>query len=288
MFALTDYRSILAIAEEAHFGRAARRMGCTQPALSGRLRRVEEELGARLFDRDRGGVRITPAGQAFVEGAERVIAAAQDAADSARAVSAGLGQLVRIGMTQVSAYQVVVPVLEAFRRSHPRARLRLVEGTTASLERDLEQKVVDVAFLHPPLHAPGLSEHVMTRTALMRFDAVPDQPFHRPLIRYPRAEAPVLMGELARSETEREGAFDEDRLPEIEANTMLGALVLSRAGFGPFVTTEDYPTPFDKTPDCLRAQPTGTQLVTSAAWRRLDRRPLVEELVACARRCADP
>lgn len=86
---------------------------------------------------------------------------------------------------QVSAYQVLVPVLEGFRRIHPRARLRLVEGTTASLERDLEQKAVDVAFLHPPLHTPGLSELVMTRTPLMRFDAVPDQPFHRPLVRYP-------------------------------------------------------------------------------------------------------
>ncbi|MEM8753453.1 MAG: LysR family transcriptional regulator [Pseudomonadota bacterium] len=287
MFALADYRAVIAIAEEAHFGRAARRLGCTQPSLSARLRRVEEELDARLFDRDRGGVRITPAGQAFVEGAERVVTAAVEAADGARAARAGLGQTIRIGMTQVSAYQVMVPVLTAFRNVRPRARLHLRETTTVALERGLEQNTLDVAFLHPPLHAPGLAEHEMTRAPLMRFDAVPDQPFRRPLIRYPRAEAPVLMGELSRGAAWDDAAGGEEAMPEIEADTMLGALVLSRAGFGPFATTEDYPTPFPKTSDCLRAIPTGADLVTAAAWRRLDRRPLVTELVDCAKRCAD-
>lgn len=184
-------------------------------------------------------------------------------------------------MTQVAAYQVMVPVLEAFRTDHQRARIRLSEGTTASLERDLEQDAIDVAFVHPPLHAPGLAEAEMTRVRLAEFDGMPDQPFRRPLIRFPRVEAPVLMGALLQREE------DGDDFAEVEADTMLGAIVLSRAGFGPFVAPEDYPSPFPKTAACLASQPTELEFITSVAWRRLDRRPLVEALVAAARTCAD-
>ncbi len=277
MFTLNDYESVIAIAEEAHFGRAARRMNVTQPALSSRLRRVEEELGVRLFDRDRGGVTVTPAGAQFVEGAERVITAAEETTRSARNAQAGLGQTLRIGMTQVAAYQVVIPTLIAFRQEHPHARIKLYEGTTAGLEKRLEQGMVDIAFLHPPLHAPGLSETLLLSTPMSIFDGDPDPMNRRPLVAYPRAEAPVLMGVLARQSNEGNGEY-----PAAEADTMLGAIILSRAGFGPFATTADYPTPFEKTESCLNAQSTGLSLDTSIARRSLDRRPMVETLIKAA------
>jgi len=278
MLALMDYRSVMVIAEEGHFGRAARRLAITQPALSSRLRRIEEALGVRLFERDRGGVAVTPAGAAFIEGAERVVTAADEAAEGARNAQAGLGQTIRIGMTQIAAYQVVAPALDAFRRAHTRARIRLFEGTTAALERQLEQNLIDVAFLHPPIHAPGLSVHVVARTRLAQFDARPDHSLQRPLIRYPRAEAPVLMGEIERVSDGLLGAF-----PEVEADTMLGAIVLSHAGFGPFVVPQDYPSPFEKTEACLDADIMPIDLETAIVWRSLDRRTILTELVACAK-----
>ncbi len=277
MFALNDYESVIAIAEEAHFGRAARRLNVTQPALSSRLRRIEEELGVRLFDRDRGGVKVTPAGEQFVEGAERVITAAEETAQSARNAQAGLGQTLRIGMTQVAAYQIVIPTLIAFRKKHPHARIKLYESTTASLERRLEQGAVDVAFLHPPLHAPDLSDTHLITTPMSLFDGDPDPMHRRPLVAYPRSEAPVLMGALARQSSSGSGEY-----PAAESDTMLGAIVLSCAGFGPFAVTNDYPTPFEKTEACLIAQDTGLTLETSIARRSLDRRPMVEALIKSA------
>jgi len=277
MFALNDYESVIAIAEEAHFGRAARRLNVTQPALSSRLRRIEEELGVKLFDRDRSGVKITPAGEQFVQGAERVIIAAEETAQSTRNAQAGLGQTLRIGMTQVAAYQIVVPTLNAFRTQHPHARIKLHEGTTASLEKRLEQGVIDVAFIHPPLHAPDLSETFLMSTPMALFNADPVLMNRRPLVAYPRAEAPVLMGALARQSTEGNGEY-----PAAEADTMLGALVLSRAGFGPFAAPSDYPTPFDKSEQCLVSTGTGLTLETSIARRLLDRRPMVETLIKSA------
>ena len=277
MFALTDYESVIAIAEEAHFGRAARRLNVTQPALSSRLRRIEEELGVRLFDRDRGGVSVTPAGEQFVEGAERVITAAEETAQSARNAQAGLGQTLRIGVTQVAAYQIVIPTLADFRVHHPHARIKLHEGTTASLEKRLEQGMIDVAFLHPPLHAPGLSETFLLSTPMALFDGEPDPMQRKPMIAYPRSEAPVLMGALGRQANEGNGEY-----PAAEADTMLGAIILSRAGFGPFAATADYPSPFEKTEHCLALADTGLTLETSITRRLLDRRPMIETLIKSA------
>lgn len=277
MFALLDYESVIAIAEEAHFGRAARRLNITQPALSSRLRRIEEELGVKLFDRDRSGVAATPAGVQFVEGAERVIAAALETAQSARNAHAGLGQTLRIGMTQVAAYQILIPTLTAFRQHYPHARVRLVEGTTAGLEKRLEQGTLDAAFLHPPLHAPGLSETFLLSTPMALFDGDPDPLRRKPMIAYPRAEAPVLMGALARQAQQGNGEY-----PAAEADTMLGAIILSRAGFGPFAATADYPTPFDKTDACLASSDTDLTLDTALARRLLDRRPMIETLLKSA------
>ncbi len=277
MFALTDYETVIAIAEEAHFGRAARRLNVTQPALSSRLRRIEEELGVRLFDRDRGGVSVTPPGEQFVEGAERVITAAQETAQSARNAQAGLGQTLRIGMTQVAAYQIVIPTLVAFRAHHPHARIKLVEGTTASLEKRLEQGTIDAAFLHPP----GLSDTLLLSTPLALFDGDPDPLHRKPMVAYPRSEAPVMMGTLARLATEGSGEY-----PAAEADTMLGAIILSRAGFGPFAATADYPSPFEKTEACLASTETGLTFETSIARRHLDRRPMIETLFKSAVKAA--
>ena len=63
---------------------------------------------------------------------------------------------------------------------------------------------------------------------------------------------------------------------------MLGAIILSRAGFGPFATTVDYPTPFEKSEHCLYSADTGLTLDTAIARRLLDRRPMVETLVKAA------
>lgn len=277
MFSLHDYQTVVAISEEGHFGRAARRLSVTQPALSSRLRRIEEDLGVRLFNRDRGGVSATPAGLQFVEGSEHVIAAAEDAAQAARNAASGLGQTLRIGMTQIAAHQIVVETLAAFRTKHPHARVKLVEGTTASLERRLEQGGLDLAFVHPPIHSPDLVETNLLECPVSMFDAAPGSSDIRPPIAYPRNEAPVLMGMLA-----RKLPLANDEFPAAEADTILGAFVLSRAGFGPFPAPEDFPLPVETSPDEANLGPIGVTLETAIVRRALDRRPMVTSIVHCA------
>ena len=278
MTSFLDHEAVIALFEERHFGRAARRLEVTQPALTARLRRLEAAIGTRLFERSRSGVAPTAAGLAFVEGARRVVDAAAEALDAARAARSGFGLTLRIGVTQIAAYQVVVPCLAAFRRAHPKARLRLIEGTSASLERDLEQNVVDAAFLHPPLHAPGLSTRVLYGFPLVRRNGHADGA-GLPPIRYPRHEAPVMMGEIERRS--QDAGEDPAPLAQVEADTAIGALTLSLAGYGPAILPADFPA-FGSA--AQEATPFGDlTLETSIAWRTLDRRPAIKALLDCAR-----
>lgn len=71
---LTHIQSFVAVAEECNVGRAARRLHLTQPPLSRHIQALEDELGARLFERTRGGMRLLPAGEAFLQHARRILA----------------------------------------------------------------------------------------------------------------------------------------------------------------------------------------------------------------------
>jgi DNA-binding transcriptional LysR family regulator len=76
---MRQIKFFMVVAEEGHFGRAAERMYIAQPALSQHVRRLERELGAQLFDGSTREVRLTPAGEAFLEVARRVMRRADQA-----------------------------------------------------------------------------------------------------------------------------------------------------------------------------------------------------------------
>ena len=271
---LPDHAAAVALFEECHFGRAARRLGISQPALTARLRRLESAVGARLFDRDRSGVTPTAAGLAFVEGARRTLDAAEATVEAARAAQDGFGEMLRIGFTHIAAHQVLAPILDAFRRGHPTARVSLTEGTTASLEKELEQGGLDVAFLHPPLHASGIRVRGLFRSALTCRNFHPDGA-DSPPVGVPRHKAPVLMGEVDRLWGQL--ARSAEPRPPVEADTLIGSLVLSAAGYGPAMLVEGFP---DFGFDEVARQPAGgLSLETAVAWRALDRRAVVTTLL---------
>lgn len=271
MLALADYHCAIAIFEERHFRRAAERLGVSQPALTARLRRIEAELNARLFERSRSGVEPTDAGLAFVTGARQMLDTAEETEDAVRGARDGLGQTIRVGMTQVAAYQVVAQSLKAFRERHPLARIRLFEATTALLENWLQEKRLDVAFLHPPLHASGLMEKHLLSVPMDRFNLGGN--VQAALIRFPQIEAPVLMGALGRRESKRMGFIEN----LAEADTVLGASILSEAGYGPFAAPIDFPHEGDK--EHSNDATDYPRFETSIAWRSLDRRAIIRTLV---------
>jgi DNA-binding transcriptional LysR family regulator len=81
---LRDLRYFQAVAEELHFTRAAERLFISQPALSKQIRLLELQLGVRLFDRDRRGVRLTAAGKALADNTEAVLRGWEEATQPPR------------------------------------------------------------------------------------------------------------------------------------------------------------------------------------------------------------
>ena len=81
---LRHLRYFVAVGEEQHYGRAARRLRVAQPALSRQIQDLEEELGFKLFDRLPRGVKLSAAGKLFLEDARRILQEVNEAADARR------------------------------------------------------------------------------------------------------------------------------------------------------------------------------------------------------------
>lgn len=163
---LRQLRYFVALAEELHFGRAARRVHVSQPPLSQQIRALEEELGARLFDRTSRRVLLTPEGEAFLEDVRGVLRGLEEAVDRVRGVAQGERGRLRVGFVG-SAVSTRFPAgVAAFRERHPAVRLELRESGTLVQRRAIAEGRLDVGlfrnlgetpddlttepFLHPP------------------------------------------------------------------------------------------------------------------------------------------
>jgi len=139
----------VAIADVRSFTRAADLTGVAQPTLSRQLRALEDELGAPLVNRGKA-VTLTPAGDAVLPLARRMLADA-DSARTAVAEIVGLrrGNL-RIGATPSLCIGVLADVLRVFHEQHPEIHLHLAENGSQSLVRDLARGALDVALVIVP------------------------------------------------------------------------------------------------------------------------------------------
>src|SRR5215471_10211226 len=123
----------VAIAEERNFTRAAERIPIAQPAISQQIRRLEAELGERLFLRDRRGIRLTPAGQALLPHARAALQAAEGGRDAVAALTGLLTGRLTVGLVHPLPDRRFLHLLGAFHRSHPRIELTLLEDQPDAL-----------------------------------------------------------------------------------------------------------------------------------------------------------
>lgn len=168
----------LAVAETRHFTRAAERARVAQPSLSKQIHSLEAELGAPLFNRVRGNVTLTPAGEALLPVAKRILSDV----DTARLEVAELVGLrrgrIRLGATPSVCVGVLADVLRTFHDAYPGVRLVVEEGgsrdLTAALlggELDLALVIVPPQGIDPALTStPILREHLVVASAA---DATP-------------------------------------------------------------------------------------------------------------------
>jgi DNA-binding transcriptional LysR family regulator len=141
-------RYFTVLAEELHFGRAARRLHISQPPLSFNIKQLEASLGVELFSRNSHGVRLTPAGEAFRKSAHRVLAEAGAATVQAREVAAGVTSRVRIGFVGSMLFRGLPERLAEFRAEHPQVQVELTELNSAEQLEALSRGAIDIGFVH--------------------------------------------------------------------------------------------------------------------------------------------
>jgi DNA-binding transcriptional LysR family regulator len=119
MLDLAKLRHVIALSHRRNFARAAEDLGISQPALTRSIQALEQQLGMRLFDRDRSGVNLTPQGRDFADRAAVLVANAEDLETHAAQTAIGRRGRVRFGMAPMPARALLSDVLQA----------RLVEAT---------------------------------------------------------------------------------------------------------------------------------------------------------------
>jgi LysR family transcriptional regulator, hydrogen peroxide-inducible genes activator len=185
-------RYFLAVYQARNFSRAAERCHVAQPSLSQQIMKLEDELGEKLFERNKRDVALTPAGELFRHHAERVI----DELEAAREKMRDVRGLVR-GKVELGALPTVAPyflpaILKEFSALHPGIEVSINEDTTANLARAVENKDLDLALISAPAEGRSLvscelfnealwlalpAEHPLTRKRTLTASDLETEPF---------------------------------------------------------------------------------------------------------------
>jgi DNA-binding transcriptional LysR family regulator len=152
------------LAETLNFRRAAECLHMAQPPLSVSIRKLEDELGARLFDRTRAGVRLTPVGRSVLEHARRTLFHADQFRQAASLAAGGQVGTLRIEYVASSTIHLLPRAIAHFRQSFPRVDLHLSEANTDAIMLSLQQGRTDVGIVrYPTPHHTTLVAELLQR-----------------------------------------------------------------------------------------------------------------------------
>jgi DNA-binding transcriptional LysR family regulator len=220
---LRSLRFFVTLAEELHFARAAARLGIAQPGLSQHVRRLEQLLGVRLFNRTNRRVELTEAGHALIPDARVLLQHSARMSTRVRCVAKGETGRVRVGFVASGGYDLLPKIIRRFRVACPDAAIEL-DACDLQLPWDrLEAGVLDVVIARGPRRHPSFKIETLYREPLCVV-----LPATHPLV----ARRRLRLVDLAH---EAFAMFPRDRAPEF-LDAIIG--VCRDAGFVPRITHE--------------------------------------------------
>lgn len=175
---LRHLRYFVAVAEELNFTRAAARLHVAQPALSTQIKDLEEELGVPLFERGRGKIKLTVAGEAFLDRAYPILGKVSEAIDAAQTAGGVRHGRLALGFLGHPHLEFIRPALDAFRRANPKVEIDLFQGMQSEQLVALREGRIDLAFINLP--APL---HDTPHTKVLRVPLVAALPPGHPLLK---------------------------------------------------------------------------------------------------------
>ena len=233
---LSEMRSFIALCEQRHFGRTAKSLNISQPALSKQVQRLEDHLGGALLIRRSGCLHLTPAGDLFLQQARSLVAGADAAEQVTRLALRGEAGMLRVGFGVAVLARGLPDVIMRFRRRYPSVHLSVKNMSTSDQLEALSEGSIDIGFVRLPVTAdrieavPLIKERLMIVLGKQHADisgglrALHDEPFILPC----RADSASFYDHVLR--TFHAAGF----VPRIvqETDVFFTALNLVRAGLG--------------------------------------------------------
>jgi len=291
---LRHLRYFLAVGEEQHYGRAARRLRIAQPALSRQIQDLEEEVGFKLFERLPRGVKLSAAGQLFLGDARRILQEVNEAAARAARVARGQSGTLRVGFTESASWRGVVPgSFRRFREMQPDAELQLQPSPSLVQLEAIRSGRLDAGFVfNMPKADPELdglpvatqrielaapTGHPLTKLKQVRLRDLTSASF----VWFPRREAPALYDRLIR-ECFRGGLKSPRIVQEGQDEATILSLVATGLGVGWVLGTARWRRP--KSVVILSVVDLDVPQPLSLAWRKDNQSPLLASFVADVQR----
>ncbi len=230
--------TFLEVARHASFSRAAEKRFRTQPAISSQIRSLEEEVGARLFDRSGGKVSLTGAGKAFQKYAE-------EALESKRAIIAAMAEMERVprgelvvGANEGTCLHILPEVFAEFKKQYPSVSVSISRAERAKILESVIDNSVDFGVVSMPV-----SDNRMTVVQIHRDELVVIAPPQHPIAKLKQvmiaevANYPLLLPKLGRTRDALENLFHERRLKpaismELDSSELLKRFVAADVGVG--------------------------------------------------------
>ncbi len=290
---LRQLRYFVAVAEEMHFGRAARRLHMTQPPLSQAIQALEARLGAELFQRTRRSVSLSAAGRALLPEAQRLLQQADALPSLAQRAAAGESGSLSLAFVSMADYSVMPQALREFRATYPSVQIQLHEATTDVQLDMLSTGEIDLGLLVMPLpdksrseldSLPVLSEPLMLALpeglVRKRGPVALTQISDQPLIVFPRRLAPAFHDKIL-------GRFQAAGLtPRIgqEAIQMQTIIALVSAGMGIALVPQSVSNLQRPGVEYRTLKDAGAPIDMGLAWRRDNDSPVLAAFVELMRK----
>ncbi|MGB8192103.1 MAG: LysR family transcriptional regulator, partial [Chitinophagaceae bacterium] len=135
------------LAEEKHFGIASKRIGIEQPPLSLQIKKLEQIIGAELFDRSSRRIRLTAVGETLLPEAYRLLEQSIQLVDSIKSVGRGEAGILQIGFATSTIFSGITAAIQQHKKLYPKVELRLQELSSAAQIEALQNGTIDIGFI---------------------------------------------------------------------------------------------------------------------------------------------